>query len=98
MTLCTAPVAVGVVVLRSGPDAAGTARTATASPKPAPSPGAGDADPGRRGVAARPDVRGPDRSRRTALLAGDEKGFLAVADPAAPATAVLRRQYASCAA
>ncbi len=96
LTLCIAPVSLGIMVLRSGPDARwnGVTATATASPKPAPSPGPGDPTPV---VAAwlRDRMSEALTQQATALLAGDEKGFLAVADPAAPATAALRRQYAS---
>lgn len=91
ISLCAAPVAVGFAVVRgvSGPS---SSAAPTPSPTPARSPAAGDPTPV---VAAwlRDRVTEALTAQGRALLAGDEKTYLATAEPTA--AAVLRRQYAN---
>jgi hypothetical protein len=78
LTLCVAPVSLGIMVLRSKPDARWSGAATASSPRPAASPGPGDPTPV---VAAWLRDRMSEALTRqaTALLAGDEKGFLAPA-------------------
>jgi hypothetical protein len=93
LVLCVAPVAVGVLVLR-GLDSPGWTATPAAKAEPAASPVAGD---NARVTAAwlRERIGDALTAQGAALLKGDRAGFLAVADPASPATAALREQFGS---
>ncbi|WP_203703364.1 hypothetical protein [Asanoa iriomotensis] len=93
LVLCAAPVGVGVVVFR-GLDSPAWPATPAPKAQPARSPVAGDAE---RVTATwlRDQIGAALTAQGTALLAGDQAGFLATADPASPAAATLRAQFAS---
>ncbi|WP_144022800.1 hypothetical protein [Asanoa hainanensis] len=93
LVLCVAPVGVGVVVFR-GLDSPAWPASPSAKAEPARSPVAGDAE---RVTAAwlRDRIRAALVAQGTALLGGDQAGFLAIADPASPAQATLTAQFAS---
>ena len=85
LALCIAPVSLGIMVLLSGPDARWTGVPCPRPRAPArPQPGRRRPDPGRRGW-LRDRMSEALTQQAKALLAGDEKGFLAAVDPAAPA-------------
>ncbi|HTF12860.1 MAG TPA: hypothetical protein VK659_32265 [Asanoa sp.] len=93
LVLCVAPVAVGVLVFRGLERPAWTA-TPAAKAEPAPSPVAGD-DARVTAAWLRERIGDALTAQGAALLKGDRAGFLAVADPASPATAALREQFGS---
>lgn len=97
--LCSAPVAfvIGRAAGRAldGAAVAGSRTTPAASPTPARSPVAGDPDPVRQAW-LRDQINSVLAAQSHALLRGDEKAYLAVAEPGAKAvTAALSRRYRS---
>lgn len=93
LLLCGGP---GVLVLTGGPlpgvRASNSGRAVWAQPTAAPSPRPGDPEPVRRAW-LRDRVQQQLERQAAALLAGDERAFLSVADPTAPATPDLKRLF-----
>jgi len=92
--LCAAPIAVGVAVFRDTESGPGWTLTPTTRAEPVRSPVAGD-DARVTAAWLRERIGEALTAQGEALLRGDQAGFLGVADPRSPATAVLRKQYAS---
>ncbi|SDY06632.1 hypothetical protein SAMN05444365_101557 [Micromonospora pattaloongensis] len=87
---CVLPVGLAAKYVDRLPDAAGAAARST--PPPARSPRPGDPTPVAQAW-LRERIAELLQQQAAALLRGDERGFVAVADPASPAAGALKRQF-----